>query len=331
MATLKDVAKLACVDVSTVSRALNNSSYVHPETKARILEAVKELSYQPNILAKGLRQGKRNTIGVLVPHLHLTAFAEIIKGIEEMATKEGFATLICHTEDSELFEKEYLNRLRNGFVDGIIIAATGQNKKLICDIQASGLPVMQIMRKQIAEISSVTVDYRSSAREAVRYFVNKGCRHIGLINGELRLAPYRERYEGYKKEIRSRGLLETITEQEGAFNTMTYGYSCTLELLEKNPELDAIIAAVDMQGIGALRALKERGKRVPKDVRLISLTGQEIGAMLETSMTAMEIPAVEIGVKAAQMLIESLKSKSSYPRVAKHLVYNSMLVEREST
>ena len=82
MATLKDVARLACVDVSTVSRALNNTSYVHPDTKARIFAAVKELSYQPNVLAQGLRQGKRHTIGVVVPRLHLTLFADITQSIE---------------------------------------------------------------------------------------------------------------------------------------------------------------------------------------------------------------------------------------------------------
>ena len=83
MATLKDVARLACVDVSTVSRALNNTSYVHPDTKARIYAAVKELSYQPNVLAQGLRQGKRRTIGLLVPKLHLTIFAEIAQELRK--------------------------------------------------------------------------------------------------------------------------------------------------------------------------------------------------------------------------------------------------------
>ena len=93
MPTLKDVARLACVDVSTVSRALNNTSYVHPDTKARIFAAVKELSYQPNVLAQGLRQGKRHTIGVVVPRLHLTLFADITQSIESESRKLGYATL----------------------------------------------------------------------------------------------------------------------------------------------------------------------------------------------------------------------------------------------
>ncbi|MGT2948546.1 LacI family DNA-binding transcriptional regulator [Streptococcus devriesei] len=330
MVTLKDVAKLACVDVSTVSRALNNSAYVHPETKARIMEAVKELSYQPNVLAKGLREGKRHTIGVVIPHLHMTTFAEITQGIEEEATKAGYATLICNTGDDPAIEKAYLNRLRNGFVDGIIIAGTGSNKKLLRDIQVSGLAVTQIMRKQDPEISSVTVGYKTSAYEATKYFADKGCKQIGLINGTMKLAPYKERYQGYQKALKELGLTETTAEFDNPVNTMNYGYDCTMELLRRNPQLDAIVAAVDTQGIGALRALKEKNIKVPEEVRLISLTGQAIGAMLETSMTAMEIPAKELGEKAAVMNLEDIGSKTKKPS-ARHLVYSSVLVERESS
>ena len=189
MATLKDVARLACVDVSTVSRALNNTSYVHPDTKARIFAAVKELSYQPNVLAQGLRQGKRHTIGVVVPRLYLTLFAEITQSIELESRKLGYATLLCHTEDNHAIEKECLNRLRNGFVDGIIIAGTGRNGRLIRDIHASGIAVTQIVRKQETSISSVIADYDACGYETVKYLFSKGCREIGLINGPTTLAP----------------------------------------------------------------------------------------------------------------------------------------------
>ena len=148
MATLKDVAKLAHVDVSTVSRALNNTSYVHPDTKSRIMAAVKELSYQPNLLAKGLKQGKRKTIGIVIPKLTFSIFADVASGAEETARKHGYASLICNTDDDKNIEKESLNRLRNGLVDGILIVGTGGNKRLLRDIQASGITIMQIIREQ---------------------------------------------------------------------------------------------------------------------------------------------------------------------------------------
>lgn len=332
MATLKDVAKLANVDVSTVSRALNNTSYVHPDTKARIFAAVKELSYQPNLLARGLKQGKRNTIGVVVPRLSLTVFAEVTQGIEEEARKYGYATLICHTEDDPKIEKECLNRLRNGFIDGLIIAGTGKNTRMIRDIHSSGLACTQIIREQDQMINSVIVDYKKIGYEAAKYLASKGCKEIGLINGPMELSPYKKRYEGYHKALTELGLPETtaVSPQPSNMNSLEYGYDCVLELLESNPKLDAIMVAVDVQGIGATRALKEKGY-LPNKIRVISLTGHVIGGMLETAMTSMEIPAYEIGTKAARMTIDDIEAPTGKKSAPQHLVFDSSLVEREST
>lgn len=332
MATLKDVARLANVDVSTVSRALNNSSYVHPDTKAKILAAVEKLSYSPNLLARGLRQGKRNTIGVVVPRLSLTAFAEVVQGIEEEARRHGYATLICHTEDNADIEKECLYRLRNGFIDGLIIAGTGQNTRLIRDIQSGGISCTQVIRQQDHMINSVTVDYRACSYEAVKYLTGRGCTKIGLINGSMCFAPYRERYEGYCKALAEFGLPEitVVSSRDLNVNSLEYGYNCTMELLELYPDLDAIMAAVDVQGIGAIRALKEKGCLRNK-VRLISLTGHTIGGMLETAMTSMEMPAYEIGVKSARMTIEEIEKSEDKKSTPQHLVFNSSLTERETT
>lgn len=331
MATLKDVAKLACVDVSTVSRALNNTSYVHPDTKARIFAAVKELSYQPNVLAQGLRQGKRHTIGVVVPRLHLTVFAEITQGIERAARKLGYATLICTTEENPKAERECLSRLRNGFVDGIIIAGTGANNRLVRDIKTSGMPVAQIVRRQERDISSVVADYEACGYDAAKFLASKGCLEIGLINGSMNIAPYQGRYKGYKKAIMELGLPEITTTSMELCNSFEYGYQCAGRLLDENPKLDAIMAAVDVQGLGAMRAIKERGLRVPEDVRVVSLTGHAVGSMLETTMTSLEVPAQEMGEKVTKMLIEEIEAPADQKPSPQHLVFSAALVEREST
>ncbi len=331
MATLKDVAKLACVDVSTVSRALNNTSYVHPDTKARIFKAVEALSYHPNVLAKGLRKGKRHTIGVVIPHFQLTIFADITQSIEIEARKLGYSTLLCHTEDDPEIEMDSLNRLRNGFVDGIIIASTGRNGHLLRDIHASGIAVMQIIRKQEKSISSVIADYRSCGYETVNYLVGKGCRNIGFINGNMQLAPYKERYKGYQKAMDLHGLSETCAVAKGNCNSFEYGYQSTMELLDENPHLDAIIAAVDIQGMAAIRALKDRGQRVPEDVKVVSLTGHSIGNLLETAMTSQELPAKDIGRMAVDMIIRDIETDSKETPNVQHITFNATLVERESS
>lgn len=330
MATLKDVAKLACVDVSTVSRALNGTSYVHPETKARIFAAVKELSYRPNVLAQGLRQGKRHTIALVVPRLNLTSFADIVQGAEQEARRLGYATLICNTEDDPKVERECLSRLRNGFVDGIVIAGTARCSRLLRDLQSDGLAIVQIIRQQDAHISSVVADYDACGYDAVKYLAAKGCRQIGLINGDEALAPYRERYVGFRRAMQELGLPETTAAFLEPGNSFEYGYRCTEALLDQNPALDAIMAAVDVQGIGAMRALKERGKRVPEEIRLISLTGHSIGGLLETPMTALEIPAREMGEKATRMLIDEIEAPADAKPAPQHLTFPAALVERES-
>ena len=332
MATLKDVAKLACVDVSTASRALNNSSYVHPETKARIYAAVKKLSYHPNLLAKGLRQGKRHTIGVVVPSISMSVFSEITQGIELEARKFGYETLICCTMDDPNAEKECLDRLRNGFEDGLIIASTGENGRLIRDIRDSGIAVVQVIRRQDKTISSVVTDYHEIAYNGVKYLVSKGCRHIGLINGFSKLIPYRDRYRGYHDAINECGLEENVVGLNGpSRNYFKEGYDGVQHLLKQDSCLDAIMAAVDMHGIGAIRALKKNGMKFPEQIKVMSLTGHCIGDMLETSMTSMEMPSVEMGRKAVQLLIDEMEAKQEIAPAYQHIIFHASLVERETT
>ena len=331
MATLKDVAKLACVDVSTVSRALNNTSYVHPDTKERIYAAAKELGYHPNIMAQALRQGKRHTIGVVVPRLHLAIFSEILQGIEQTARSMGYTTLICNTDDDPKEEKDCLDRLRNGFVDGIIIAATGRNGRLLRDIHASGISVVQLVRRQERQISSIVADYESCGYDAVKFLYKKGCREIGLLAGAQHLYPYKGRYNGYSKAIKELGLNENICECGRTVNSFEYGYECANQLMMDNYAIDGIIAPVDIQGLGVICALKEQGLRVPQQVKVISLTGHVIGSMLETSMTSMEMPAHEMGRKAARMAIGEIEAPMGNKPLPQHLTLSAVLVEREST
>ena len=196
-------------------------------------------------------------------------------------------TIVCVTEDGPKIEKDRLNRLRNGGADGIIIAATGRNGRILRDIQASGVPVVQLVRRQELDFSSVVADYEASGREAVQYLNKKGCRSIGLIAGSQELAPYRGRYEGYRKAVQQLGLEEITGSSERIVNSFGYGVESAAQILDENPEIDAIIAAVDVQGLGAIRAAAERGLKIPEQIKIMSLTGHRVGRMLETTMTSM--------------------------------------------
>lgn len=330
MATLKDVAKLANVDISTVSRALNNKGYVHEETKKRIIEAVEELSYHPNILAKGLRQGKKHTIAFVVPRIAITIYSDMIAPFSEAARKMNYECLICVSDDDVQQEKEILERLRGGTVDGIVISSTGKNNKLIREIKNEGVCILQAVRKQDESLSSIISDYYTTGYEAVRFLHMKGCRNIGLIIGNLSLHPYKERYAGYMKAVRELELEPIVVMDESNPNKVHYGMNCADKLIDQYPDLDGLLASVDAQGIGAIRELTQRGKRIPEDIRVMSLTGIRLGGFLETAMTAMEVPAGEIGETAAEIIIKDIESKAER-RTVKNLVFNSTLVERETT
>lgn len=330
MPTLKDVAKLANVDVSTVSRALNNSEHVHPETRKRIFKAVEQLSYKPNVLARGLRKGKRHTIGVVVPRLQFTMFGDAVQVAEKRARELSYETLICSTDDNPALERGCLDRLSNGFVDGILIAATGENGHVLQSLAAGGTPVIQFVRRDNLGLSSVTADFEACAYGGVRYLADKGCRRIGLINGSASIGPYRERLSGYKRAMAELGLPEILASDGAEANSYEYGYGSAVRMLDRNPDLDAIMAAVDVQGMGVMKALRERGLRYPEDVRLMSLTGYRVGSLLETPMTSMEVPTAEIARKAVDTLIEAIDAPADKKPICSNLVFPPVLVERKS-
>lgn len=331
MATLKDVARIACVDVSTVSRALNNTPNVHPKTKERVISAARELGYRPNLLAKSLRKGRSRTLGVVVPRIQLTLFADVIEGVEREARRLGYAVVICGTDDDGEIEGGELDRLRDGLVDAVIIAATARNGRLLQDIAAQGIAVTQVVRLQEYALDSVVADYDACGYEAVRFLAAKGCRRIGLINGPVEFWPYKGRLQGYRRALKELGLPEITAVAGEDCNSFEYGKSAAERLLDEDPELDAIMTAVDVQGMGAMRALRDRGLACPGDVRLMSLTGHSIGALLETPMTSMEVPAVEIGEKAARMSIERIEAPARSGNARQHLVFPPTLVERQTT
>ena len=335
MSSLRDVAKLAGVHPATVSRALSNTSYVHPETKARILAAVAELNYHPNIIVKSIRKGKRRTIGVVVPNVRLSIFGDIAQTIDTEARKAGYSILFCHTNDDPRIEYGCLDRLRSGFVDGIIIASTGRNMSLIRDIHNQGIAVIQIIRRQENSISSIVSDYEGGSYDAVNYLYGKGCRHIGLVNGpalgRVSLRPYKTRYEGYMRAVSELGLKAICEFTDGIVNGYDSGHQCIEKMIDENPQLDAIMTAVDIYGMAALRITRERNIPVPEQIRIVSLTGCYVGNLLERSLTSFELPAGEIGANAARMVIEEIEAPKDKKPSVQHLMFAASLSERESS
>lgn len=335
LSTLKDVAQRANVHPATVSRALNNVSYVKPETKARIIAAAAELNYHADVFARSFKKGIRYTIGVVVPNVHMTIFDDVIQCIETKARALGYYILFCHTNDDPEIEAQCLNRLRAGFVDGIIIASTGQNNALLREIHLQGIAIVQIVRNHDEKLSSVVSDYEEACYKAVHYLYDKGCREIALINGpslgRFAIKPYKTRYEGYKRAVNELGLRAICEFTDGVINSFASGVSCAKKLLDENPGTDAIMTAVDVYGMAALRLLRERNIKVPDKIKVVSLTGYSVGNLLERSLTSFELSAKEIGDSATQIVIEEIEAKADNKPLVRHLTFAATLSERESS
>lgn len=331
MTTLKDVAKLANVDVSTVSRALNNSGYVHPQTKKRIMDAVEQLSYKPNLLVKGVKRGKRKNLCVMIPSLFLSMFGELVQLIEEKARNYEYEIVIINTNDDPDVEETSLKKVRDSYTDGMLIVSTGQNKRLIRDINSSDLPVVQLVRNQTNHLSSVDVNYFNCAHEGVHFLHKCGCERIALINGIMEIRPFAERYRGYLKAISELDQDDlSISNDYYNMDFFKTGYNKFEELDEKYGDIDGILTANDLQAMGVLRAAKDLGYEVPEDLKILSLAGHSMGDLLETKITSMEMPLDLIANKSVELLINKINSKSDYSQV-EHVTFNTSLNIRETT
>ena len=330
MATIRDVAKLANVDVSTVSRALNDKKNVHPETKRRIIKAVKELSYQPNMLAKGLKEKHSRTIALMMPSIGTSVFTSVAEGVESVARENDYTVVTCITQGNAQIEADYINKLKNRFVDGFLCTTITSHSYHIQKLKEEGVPVVLAVRMIDNTVDAVVMDYFKAAYDATAFLLANGCRSVVLVNGPLDSIPFTDRYRGHLRALADRGILwderNIINADQSTFEN---GFQAMTHLLDQGRKIDGVLASTDALAIGAMRALKRRELKVPEDVKLVDCTGNPITAMLETPLTVMEMPGYKIGAQAAKRLIEIIEEKGDPNPVITR--FEAELIVREST
>lgn len=304
MVTIKEVAQLAGVSTSTVSRALSGRIPVDAETKNKVLAAVEKLGYRPNALAKGLKEGKTNTIGLIIPNIRNPIFPAVARGVEDVARKNGYTVILCNTDENLEVELDYLDKLQKRWVDGLIFATAKEESGHILKLRAQGFPVVLLVRKMKDSIDAVVADNYGGGYKAACHLVEKGCTRIAVINGSMEIDLYRERLEGFKDALRDRGILL----EEGLVITGIAdnrdGYEAMLSLLDKPGEIDGVFAANDSKAIGAVKAVRDRGIKVPGSIKIIGFDGLEASEIIEPPLTTIVQPTYHMGARAAQRLIK---------------------------
>ncbi|NMA94839.1 MAG: LacI family transcriptional regulator [Clostridiales bacterium] len=328
MATIKDVAKLAGVSPSTVSRTLSGNAPVDKRTKERVLKAIKALNYKPNILAKGLKEGRTKALGLVLPNITNPIFPLVARGVEDIARKEGYTVILCNTDEDKDIEIDYINKLKNRWVDGFIFATAGKDAKHILDLKEDGFPVVLLIRNIENKVDSVIIDSFKAAYRATTYLLGLGRKRIALVNGDESLSLYSERLEGYKKALADNNIsieesliLYEIQDMEGA-------YKAVKGLYNSGTKPDAIIATCDPKAYGAARAIKELGLSIPKDVALMGFDNLEMSAFMDPPITTISQPWYEMGATAIRRLLQLIEGDGKKPKVD---MFDVDIIRREST
>jgi len=329
--TLKDVAKRAGVSVTVASRVLGNYGYVSEETRAKVLKAAREIGYRPNVLARGLKTKKTYSIGVIISDITTFFFTSVVRGIEDVASQNGYHVILCNSDEVPQKEKEYLEELYERKVDGIILSATGKTLTFLRKLTREGMLFVFIDRKiNGIDTTQIVVDNRWGAYEAVEHLIKLGYRRIGVINGLRGIMTSEERFSGYCKALEGNGLaLDQKLVKYGDFR-MEKSKKAMLEFLEMNKAPEAIFVTNEPMTTGALLALREKKVKIPDDIAIVGFDDPVWASLLDPPLTAVRQPAYSIGTIACQNLLQNIKKSNKRRLIHEEIVLKPKLIIRES-
>lgn len=329
MPTIREVASRAGVSPTTVSHVINNTRFVSADARQRVLDAMAELNYRPNVLARSLRRGETRTLGLILPDSANPFFAEIARAIEDAAFSTGYSVILGNSENELTKEQVYVDVLVNKQVDGLIFVATGDHSPSLEQLVGDGLPVVVVDRRlSDLEVDTVLTDNLQGGLTATRHLIGLGHRQIACITGPSNLTPSAERVIGYRRALEEQQLpVDENLIRKGDFNPHS-GYCAASELLNCRPRLSAIFVCNDMMAIGALRALSEAGLRVPQDCSLVGYDDIELASYITPPLTTVRQDKAALAEAAVQLLLERV-AEPGLP--ARTRILPAHLVERQST
>lgn len=313
-----------------MSLALNGKPGVAPETRRRILEIAKRLSYQPNASAKGLALQKTETLGIIVPDISSPFYAELVRGVEEEASSKGYHLILCTTAGKLSREEVYLRLLGERRIDGMILVTPREQEEVIRHFREARFPLVIVDRDlpSTDEIIEVVVDNLQGALAAVEHLINLGYRKIGFINGLSELQASRDRLRGYQLALQEHGIM--LDERwicSGDFQEEG-GYRCMQQLLKTVPQLEAVFIASDLMTMGAIRAIRAEGKEVPGDIAVVGFDDIPLSAFFNPPLTTVRQPIARMGALACRLLLQEIRGEEILER---KVILRPELVVRAST
>ncbi|MDI3525120.1 MAG: LacI family transcriptional regulator [Candidatus Atribacteria bacterium] len=306
--TLKEIARRSGVSIATVSRVLNSTDSVREQVKEKVWKVARELGYRP---ARSFRKrvGKGKVIALMITDIANPFFPEIVHGVEDAVFEHGFSVSLWNTREDPQREEHYLRTLNKENVKGIIFGASRIKEEYIKSTFEKGIPCVTINRI-VEGVPHVVADYEEGAYLATRYLLYLGHDRIALINGPANAQTSKWREKGFRKAFAEQN--KEIDERLLSFNPplIEGGYVTTLRLLKKEMQPSAILAYNDLVALGAMKAIKESGLSLPRDISLIGYDNIFLCAFLDPPLTTVEQPKYLMGRLAADMLFRMIERGS---------------------
>jgi LacI family kdg operon repressor len=311
--TIADVAKHAKVSKSTVSQYLNNRfDYMGEATKKRIEISISELGYQPNIIARSLKQKSTMTIGVIVANILHAFSTQVLRAIEDICHENDFHVIVCNADDDPVKEKKYIDMLLAKQVDGLIIFPTGENIELYQKMVIEEYPIVFLDRTlSEVKISSVMLDNEKASSLAVNYFIEKGYQRIGIVTTSIirNISPRVERIKGYKQALEENNIpLRNEYIKSLDLNQIQAGLKEMLSI--ENPP-DAILAGNDLALNEILKFVKEKRLKVPEDLAVVGIDDVSFASLFSPPLTTIAQPTFEMGKRAAELLLSKIQKEET--------------------
>lgn len=309
MSSLQEVAERAKVSIATVSRVLNKSDKVVPETRATVEKALRDLGYRPSRVARRLRMkdGRAHLVGLIIPDIQNPFYAEIARGVEDAAYANQYALILCNSDENLEKERFYLEVMQAESVDGVVLPPFDETDAAVTDIVASGLPVVCVDRS-LSKIKTdlVEVDNYQGAFEAVTHLLDRGHKSIGLIEGRSQVSTSRERRRGYLDALAARDIpVRKELLRAGDFKQES-GRVLTGELLDLRKPPTALFVCNNLMTVGALAAVHQRQLRVPRDVAIVGFDDLPWAEALDPPPTVVRQPAYDVGRQAMELLLRRI-------------------------
>jgi LacI family transcriptional regulator len=329
MASMKDVARMADVSISTVSRVISGTIPVDPETRMRVDKAIASIGFKPNLIARGLRVKSTNLIGMLVPEIRTSSFATLIENIEESVEALGYNLILGGTGGDPDREERFFENLIRRHIDGIIISIVSDRSHLMRVVDRSDIPVVIIDRPfDRPDLLTVVLDNFKAGELAAEHLLSLGHQSFACITGAGDISIARERTLGYRSVLASSGIaLDDRAIIEGNFDYESGGRGVDY-LLDRRINFTALWAQNDLMAIGALNRLREKGISVPGHVSLMGLDNVDDSWMARPALSTVAQPFKDIGDTAVRLLLKLSKSEHIENR---RVVLPPHLVVRDST